>query len=40
MKNQRLFNFNIKSLQYFYLLGICFVKGKSLQKVIYNNNCL
>ncbi len=24
----------------FYLLGICFVKGKSLQKVIYKNNCL
>ena len=24
----------------FYLLGICFVKGKSLQKVIYKNICM
>ena len=32
--------YQCKKIYFFHLLGICFVKGKSLQEVIYKNICM
>ena len=38
--DNKLHRYNEKMAEIFYLLGICFVKGKSLQGVIYKNVCM